>query len=100
MLYTVYEVFPDGKKFFRFESNDRFECEVYVMMNIKAKKHIGLDDDGSVDIKTVDIPVEARKTKMEVDEKNIFRFGMGVNTEALKDTSATTSICLQALPAS
>lgn len=30
MLYTIYEVFPDGKKFFRFESNDRFECEVYV----------------------------------------------------------------------
>lgn len=30
MTYTVYEVFPDGKKFFRFESNDLFECEVYV----------------------------------------------------------------------
>ena len=30
MQYTVYEVFPDGKKFFRFESNDHFECEVYV----------------------------------------------------------------------
>ena len=30
MKHTVYEVFPDGKKFFRFESDDRFECEVYV----------------------------------------------------------------------
>lgn len=30
MKYTVYEVFPDGKRFFRFESNDLFECEVYV----------------------------------------------------------------------
>lgn len=30
MRYTVYEVFPDGKKFFRFESDDHFECEVYV----------------------------------------------------------------------
>lgn len=30
MIFAVYEVFPDGKKFFRFESNDRFECEVYV----------------------------------------------------------------------
>lgn len=66
-----------------------------LMTNIKAKKHIGLDDDGGVDIQTVDIPVEARKTKMEVDEKNIFRFGMGVNTEALKDTSATTSIAIK-----
>lgn len=66
-----------------------------LMLNIKAKKHIGVDDEGGVDIKTVDIPVEARKTKMEVDEKNIFRFGMGVNTEALKDTSATTSIAIK-----
>jgi SPP1 family phage portal protein len=67
-----------------------------LMLNIKAKKHISLDGaDGGVDIKTVDIPVEARKTKMEVDEKNIFRFGQGVNTEALKDTSATTSIAIK-----
>lgn len=66
-----------------------------LMMNIKAKKHIGVDEDGGVDIKTIDIPVEARKTKMEIDEKNIFRFGMGVNTEGLKDTSATTSIAIK-----
>lgn len=66
-----------------------------LMMNIKAKKHIGVDDDGGVEIKTVDIPYEARKIKMEVDEKNIFRFGMGVNTESLKDTSATTSIAIK-----
>lgn len=66
-----------------------------LMVNIKNKKHIGVDEEGGVDIETVDIPVEARKTKMEVDEKNIFRFGMGVNTEALKDTSATTSIAIK-----
>lgn len=66
-----------------------------LMLNIKTKKHIGVDEDGSIDIKTVDIPVEARKTKMEVDEKNIFRFGQGVNTEALKDTSATVSIAIK-----
>ena len=31
MMFTVYEVFKaDGKKFFRFESEDRFDCEVYV----------------------------------------------------------------------
>lgn len=66
-----------------------------LMLNIKTKKHIGVDEDGSIDIKTVDIPVDARKTKMEVDEKNIFRFGQGVNTEALKDTSATTSIAIK-----
>lgn len=66
-----------------------------LMVNIKAKKHIGVDENGGVDIQTVDIPTEARKVKMEVDEKNIFRFGQGVNTEALKDTSATTSIAIK-----
>lgn len=66
-----------------------------LMVNIRAKKHIGVDEKGGVDIQTVDIPTEARKVKMEVDEKNIFRFGQGVNTEALKDTSATTSIAIK-----
>lgn len=66
-----------------------------LMLNIRTKKHIGVDDDGGLDIKTVNIPVDARKVKMEVDEKNIFRFGQGVNTEALKDTSATTSIAIK-----
>lgn len=66
-----------------------------LMVNIKAKKHIGVGEDGDVEIKTIDIPVEARKTKMETDEKNIFRFGMGVNTEALKDTSATVSVAIK-----
>ncbi len=66
-----------------------------LMVNIRAKKHIGVDEHGGVDIQTVNIPTEARKVKMEVDEKNIFRFGQGVNTEALKDTSATTSIAIK-----
>ena len=66
-----------------------------LMLNIKAKKHIGVGEDGDVEIKTIDIPVEARKTKMETDEKNIFRFGMGVNTEGLKDTSATVSVAIK-----
>ena len=29
-MYQVYEVFSDGKKFFRFESDDEFTCKVYV----------------------------------------------------------------------
>lgn len=66
-----------------------------LMVNIKAKKHIGVGEDGDVEIKTVDIPVEARKTKMEEDKESIFRFGMGVNTEGLKDTSATVSVAIK-----
>lgn len=66
-----------------------------LMQNIKSKKHIGVDDDGDVDIRTVTIPVEARKAKMEVDEQNIYRFGFALNTHGLKDTAATTNIAIK-----
>ena len=67
-----------------------------LMQNIKAKKHIGVDEDGGVDIKTVDIPYEARQAKLEIDKESIYHFGMGVNTAGLKDTSATVSVAVQA----
>lgn len=64
--------------------------------NLKTKKIIGVDEDGGVEVHTVDIPFEARKTKLELDEKNIYRFGMGLNTAGLKDTAATTNIAIKA----
>ena len=67
-----------------------------LMMNIKAKKHIGVDEDGGVDIKTIDIPYEARQAKLELDEKNIYRFGQALNTAGLKDTTATTNLAIKA----
>lgn len=66
-----------------------------LMMNIKAKKHIGVSEDGGVEVQTVAVPVEARRAKMEVDEQNIYRFGFGLNTHALKDTAATTNIAIK-----
>lgn len=66
-----------------------------LMQNIRAKKHIGVDEEGGVDVQTVDIPVEARKIKMEIDEKNIYRFGMALNTAGLKDTNATTNLAIK-----
>lgn len=59
-----------------------------LMENIKAKKFIGFGDEvenSGVDFKTVDIPVEARREKLQLDEKNIYRFGMGFNTAELGD---------------
>lgn len=69
-----------------------------LIKNVKTKKHIGVDGDdgGDVDFKTVDIPYEARRIKLEVDEKNIYRFGMALNTSSLKDTTATTNIAIKA----
>lgn len=63
--------------------------------NLKTKKIVGVDSEGGIDIKTVDIPYEARKAKLEIDEKNIYRFGMGISMASLKDTAATTNIAIK-----
>ena len=67
-----------------------------LIQNTKTKKHIGVEEGGGVDFKTVDIPYQARQVKLELDEKNIYRFGMGLNTAGLKDTSATTNVAIKA----
>lgn len=60
--------------------------------NVKTKKIIGVGDDGDVETRVVDIPVEARRTKMEIDEKNIYRFGMGFNSAQLGDGNITNIV--------
>lgn len=64
--------------------------------NLKTKKIIGVDEEGGVEVKTVDVPFQARQAKLDLDEKNIYRFGMGLNTAGLKDTAATTNIAIKA----
>lgn len=66
-----------------------------LIQNIRTKKHIGVDENGDVEYKTVDIPYQARQLKLELDEKNIYRFGGGLNLSSLKDTSATTNIAIK-----
>lgn len=63
-----------------------------MIQNIKTKKHIGVEPDGDVDIKTIDIPHEARKAKLDIDEKNIYRFGMGFNSAQLGDGNITNIV--------
>ena len=63
-----------------------------LMFNIKAKKHVGVDDDGGIDIKTIDIPYQARQAKLDLDEKNIYRFGMGFNSAQLGDGNITNIV--------
>ena len=63
-----------------------------MIQNIRVKKHIGLNTNGDVDIKTIDIPYEARKVKLELDEKNIYRFGMGFNSAQLGDGNITNIV--------
>ncbi len=63
-----------------------------MIMNIKAKKHIGLTEGGDVELKTVEIPYQARQAKLELDEKNIYRFGMGFNSAQLGDGNITNIV--------
>jgi SPP1 family phage portal protein len=67
-----------------------------LQQNLKTMKIIGVDEKGGVETVTVTVPYEARQTKAQEDEKNIFRFGMGLDMNALKDTSATTNIAIKA----
>lgn len=64
--------------------------------NLKTKKVVGTDAEGGIEVHTVDVPFQARQAKLELDEKNIYRFGMGLNTAGLKDTNATTNIAIKA----
>ena len=57
-----------------------------LMQNVKTIKHIG------VEFKTVDIPYEARKVKLELDETNIYRFGMGFNSAQIGDGNITNIV--------
>lgn len=63
-----------------------------LMVNVKAKKHVGVDEDGGIDIKTIDIPYQARQVKLDTDEKNIYRFGMGFNSAQLGDGNITNIV--------
>lgn len=63
-----------------------------MIQNIKTKKHIGVEPDGDVEIKTIDIPYQARQAKMDADEKNIYRFGMGFNSAQLGDGNVTNVV--------
>lgn len=63
-----------------------------LITNTKTQKRIGIPEGGDVDYKTVDIPYEARKVKLEHDEKNIYRFGMGFNSAQLGDGNITNIV--------
>lgn len=63
-----------------------------MVQNIRTKKHVGVSENGGVEIKTVDIPYQAREAKLNLDEKNIYRFGMGFNSAQLGDGNITNVV--------
>lgn len=71
-----------------FQGDDLNELQ----QNIKTKKMLGVDDNGGLEILTVDVPYQARKTKADEDEKNIYRFGMGFNSAQAGDGNITNVV--------
>ena len=63
-----------------------------LQQNIKTKKIMGVDANGGLEVLTVDIPYQARKTKADEDEKNIYRFGMAFNSSQMGDGNVTNVV--------
>ena len=60
--------------------------------NLKTKKIVGVGEEGGIDVKTVNIPYEARKIKLELNEKNIYKFGFGFNSSQMGDGNITNVV--------
>lgn len=60
--------------------------------NVKSKKVIGTKSDGDLDIKTIEIPYEARKVKLEIDKEAIYKFGMGFDSSQVGDGNITNIV--------
>lgn len=71
-----------------FQGDDLSELQ----QNIKTKKLLGVDENGGLDILTVNVPYEARKVKADEDEKNIYRYGMGFNSSQVGDGNITNVV--------
>lgn len=63
-----------------------------LQQNIRTKKIMGIDSDGGLDIRTVDVPYQARLAKSIEDEKNIYRFGMAFNSAQAGDGNITNVV--------
>ncbi len=66
-----------------------------VMEEIKQHKVIATGEDGDARTETVSIPVEARNVMLELTEKLIYKFGMGVNMASM--TANITNVQILAL---
>lgn len=63
-----------------------------LVTNLKSRKTVGVGSEGGIDVKTVDIPVEARKTKLAIDKEAIYKFGMGFDSSQVGDGNITNVV--------
>lgn len=60
--------------------------------NLRTKKAVGVGENGGVDVKTIDIPIEARRTKLDMDRENIYKFGFGFDSAQVGDGNITNVV--------
>lgn len=60
--------------------------------NLKTKKTIGVDETGGLDVKTIDIPIAARESKIRLDKESIYKFGMGFDSSQVGDGNVTNVV--------
>lgn len=62
--------------------------------NLKTTKMVGVGENGDVEVRTVEIPYQARKEKLTLDKENIFIFGMGFDPTKVGDGNVTNVVIL------
>ena len=62
--------------------------------NLKTVKMIGVGEGGDVEVRTVEIPYQARKEKLEIDKEGIFMFGQGFDPTKVGDGNITNVVIL------
>lgn len=61
--------------------------------NLKSRKIVKTDGDSSgVDVKTVEIPTEARVKKLDIDKEAIYKFGMALDSTQVGDGNITNVV--------
>lgn len=73
-----------------FEGDDLSELQ----QNLKTIKTIGVGEGGDVEIRTVEIPYQARKEMLIIDKEGIFMFGMGFDPTQVGDGNITNVVIL------
>lgn len=62
--------------------------------NLKTIKMVGVGEGGDVEVRTVEIPYQARKEKLTLDKEGIFMFGMGFDPTKVGDGNITNIVIL------
>lgn len=60
-------------------------------MNVRGKGAVNVDEDGEFNLETYNIPTEGRVKKMELDKRNIYKFGMAFDSTAITDSGGNVT---------